>query len=62
MVNTSSAIKEVAGTILPAHSKIHTNVYKQNVYDKLIKAEPPEAFIAGLAEIKSLINQGLFSF
>ena len=32
---TSTKIKTESGTTAIAHSKIHTNTYKQNVYDRL---------------------------
>ncbi|EIZ9615453.1 RHS domain-containing protein, partial [Cronobacter sakazakii] len=36
---TSSKVKVASGTSLPAHSKIHTNTYKQNVYERLINID-----------------------
>jgi RHS repeat-associated protein len=49
----NSATKLASGSNLPAHSKIHTNAYKQNVYDNLINTKSPEEFLENLAKIKS---------
>ncbi len=36
-IPTSSAVKKAANTASTAHSRIHTDVYKQNVFDRLNK-------------------------
>lgn len=55
-------MKHATGTESPAHSKIHTNAYKQNIYDRLIYIEDAEEFVLELENISNLISAGKFSF
>ncbi|MEI2266125.1 AHH domain-containing protein [Erwinia sp. CGal63] len=50
---TSSKEKLLSNAISPAHSKIHINIYKQNVYDRLIKANNADEFVDGLDSIRN---------
>ncbi|ALB61125.1 type IV secretion protein Rhs [Cronobacter condimenti 1330] len=59
---TSSKVKAASGTDLPAHSKIHTNTYKQNVYERLINIDNAEDFISELENISSMIMKNTFEF
>ncbi|MDT3607985.1 RHS repeat-associated core domain-containing protein [Cronobacter dublinensis] len=59
---TSSKVKAASGTDLPAHSKIHTNTYKQNVYERLINIDNAEDFISELENISSMILKNKFEF
>jgi hypothetical protein len=56
----SSAVKSNAGSSLPAHSRIHTNTYKNKVYDTLINANTADEFRAGLQSIRTQIRGGTF--
>ena len=59
---TSSAVKDAAGTSLPAHSKIHTEIYKQNVFDRLKNITDRTGFENELRNIASDISSGSFLF
>ena len=59
---TSSKIKTKSGTTAIAHSKIHTNTYKQNVYDRLKDINTTEEFGNELKKISSEIRAGTFNF
>lgn len=48
---TSSKVKLVSETIMPAHSKIHTEVYKQEIFDRLKNVTTRGAFIDALEDI-----------
>ena len=53
---TSSKVKA------PAHSKIHTNEYKQNTYDRLINIDNATDFKKELQNIGKEISEGKFKF
>ena len=59
---TSTKIKTESGTTAIAHSKIHTNTYKQNVYDRLKDINTMEEFGNELKNISSEIIAGTFKF
>ncbi len=59
---TSSKVKAASGTNLPAHSKIHTNTYKQNVYERLINIDNAEDFVSELENISNMILKNKFEF
>ncbi|MDR7343346.1 uncharacterized protein RhaS with RHS repeats [Pantoea alhagi] len=59
---TSSKVKILNETHLPAHSRIHTNKYKQHVYDRLIDKKDADSFIDELFSIAQEINHGKFPF
>ncbi|MBP2859986.1 AHH domain-containing protein, partial [Dickeya oryzae] len=59
---SSSAIKTSVGTTLPAHSKIHTEVYKKNVFDRLKSITNKSDFKDELSKIASDISNGTFKF
>ena len=59
---TSSAVKTSIGTSLPAHSTIHTNVYKQNVFDRLKNIKEPNELLSELNNISNDIVKGIFNF
>lgn len=59
---TSSQDKLLANAVSPAHSKIHTNIYKQNVYDRLINSKNADEFVDGLENIRQLILNGEFNY
>ncbi|EPY3689287.1 RHS repeat-associated core domain-containing protein, partial [Cronobacter sakazakii] len=59
---TSSKVKVASGTSLPAHSKIHTNTYKQNVYERLINIDNAEEFVSELENISNMIMKNKFEF
>ncbi|WP_407363696.1 RHS repeat-associated core domain-containing protein [Pseudomonas luteola] len=57
--NTSKA--RVPGTTTTAHKGegVHSNIYKQYVYDKLINTADKKSFLTELSEIKSSLNKGM---
>ncbi|MBW5413408.1 AHH domain-containing protein [Pseudomonas sp. MAG002Y] len=57
--NTSKA--RVPGTTTTAHKGegVHSNIYKQYVYDKLINTADKKSFLTELSEIKSSLNNGM---
>ncbi|MEQ9881789.1 AHH domain-containing protein, partial [Pectobacterium brasiliense] len=59
---SSSAVKSSVGTILPAHSRIHTEIYKQNVFDRLKSITKKSDFKDELSKIASDISNGTFKF
>jgi len=59
---TSSKEKLLFNAISTAHSKIHTNIYKQNFYDRLIKANNADEFVDGLDSIRNSILNGHFNY
>jgi RHS repeat-associated protein len=56
----SSAVKTASGSSLPAHSKIHTNAYKDKVYDRLFNKNTAKEFTDELGKIKDDIINGIF--
>jgi RHS repeat-associated protein len=58
----SSAVKDAAQSSLPAHSRIHTNAYKQEVHDRLIKSADADDFLSKLGQIQADIKAGTFPF
>ena len=61
-VPTSSKVKADANVKAPAHSKIHTNEYKQNTYDRLINIDNATDFKKELQNIGKEISEGKFKF
>ncbi|WNY83067.1 AHH domain-containing protein [Cronobacter dublinensis] len=59
---TSSKAKAPSGTNLPAHSKIQTKTYKQNVYERLINIDNAEDFLSELEKISGMIMKNTFEF
>uniref|UniRef100_UPI00139B5881 RHS repeat-associated core domain-containing protein n=1 Tax=Aeromonas salmonicida TaxID=645 RepID=UPI00139B5881 len=57
---SSSKVKSSVGTSLPAHSKIHAEVYKQNVFDRLKSTTNKSDFKDELGKIASDISSGTF--
>ena len=57
---TSSRIKVDSGSTAIAHSTIHTNTYKQNVYNRLKDKETTEDFGRELRSIATEIKAGIF--
>ena len=53
--------KYVTGTT-PAHSKIHTNIYYQAVWNKIEKINDPDKLREALQEIKDDIIAGTFPY
>jgi len=54
------AIKKAAGTNAHAHSVVHSNAYKQNIYDSLANKNSKDSFITELAEISKALKNGSF--
>lgn len=54
--------KTLNNVVSPAHSRIHTNTYKQNVYDRLIKSKDADEFVDGLDSIRTSIENGTFEY
>jgi len=57
---TSSKAKADAGVDSHAHSKVHTNTYKQNVYDELININDKGKFQEKLIDIGDRLSVGDF--
>ena len=59
---TSNKIKLASETIMPAHSKIHTEVYKQEIFDRLKNVTTKGTFIDALEDIYIEISRNAFPF
>lgn len=57
---TSSKVKTAAGTSAHAHSKVHTDTYKQNVYDELKDINNKVDFENKLMDIADKLGNGTF--
>ena len=58
---TSSKVKDAAGVSAHAHSKVHTDTYKQNVYDRLININDKKEFKKELKNIGNELKAGTFN-
>jgi len=54
----TSAIKNAARTDAHAHSVVHSDKYKQNIYDRLIDKDSQSSFIAELTVISKALENG----
>ncbi|MEN5093884.1 AHH domain-containing protein [Pseudomonas protegens] len=59
---SSTKVKQTAESNLPVHSKIHTEAYKQNVFDRLKAVTDQIGFEKELNKIASEISNGTFLF
>ena len=57
---SNSKVKLPEGNILPNHASIHTNAYKQKVYDRLAAINNSGDFLSELNKMNSEIARGLF--
>ncbi len=57
---TSSEVKKAAGTNAHSHSKVHTDIYKQNVYDRLKDINAKVDFENELMDINDDLMAGTF--
>lgn len=57
---TSSKVKNNAGTNAHSHSRVHTNEYKKNVYEKLKNINNKSDFEDALMEIGDELQSGIF--
>ena len=58
---TSSKVKEAAGISAHAHSKVHTEAYKKNVYDRLKNINDKDQFEEELMKIGDELRSGTFN-
>lgn len=59
---TNSKVKSDAGTSAIAHSRVHTNTYKQNVYDRLKDITNKADFESELRKIADELSKGTFGY
>ncbi|NDJ57436.1 hypothetical protein GWD52_10595 [Enterobacteriaceae bacterium 4M9] len=59
---TSSKVKKNSGTSAIAHSRVHTDAYKQNVYDRLNDINNKSDFESELSKIADELKKGTFGF
>ena len=57
---SNSKVKLPEGSTLPNHASIHTNAYKQKVYDRLVSINNGGDFLSELNKINLEIARGLF--
>ncbi|MET3052349.1 RHS repeat-associated core domain-containing protein [Pseudomonas alkylphenolica] len=57
---SNSKVKLPAGSTLPNHASIHTNAYKQKVYDRLVSINNSRDFLSELNKMSSEIARGVF--
>ncbi|MNJ35865.1 putative deoxyribonuclease RhsC [compost metagenome] len=57
---SNSKVKLPAGNTLPNHASIHTNAYKQKVYDRLVSINNSSDFLSELNKMSSEIARGVF--
>ncbi len=55
-----SKVKLPPGSTLPNHASIHTNAYKQKVFDRLVDINNSSDFLTELNKINSEIARGIF--
>ncbi len=60
-LSTSSKVKEAAGISAHAHSKVHTEAYKKNVYDRLKNINDKDQFEEELMKIGDELRSGTFN-
>ncbi|PWV99280.1 RHS repeat-associated core domain-containing protein, partial [Mangrovibacter plantisponsor] len=59
---TSTKVKNNADTSAIAHSKVHTNTYKENVYNRLKDVNNKNDFERALNDIASELSKGIFGY
>ena len=59
---TSTKVKVNAGTSAIAHSKVHTSVYKENVYNRLKDVNNQVDFERELNSIAGELSKGMFGY
>ena len=59
---TSTKVKINAGADAIAHSRIHTNAYKKNVFDRLKNIDNAAGFRSELNKISDEISSGMFGY
>ncbi|MBS7560145.1 AHH domain-containing protein [Pseudomonas sp. RC4D1] len=59
---SSTKVKQAAESTLPAHSNIHTEAYKQNMFDRLRTVTDQISFEKGPNKIASKTSKGNLSF
>ena len=57
---SNSKVQLPPGNVLPSHASIHTNVYKQKVFDRLNAFDNKSDFLNELNKISSEIASGIF--
>jgi len=60
-LNWKLHLKDAVGVSAHAHSKVHTDTYKQNVYDRLININDKKEFKKELKNIGSELRAGTFN-
>lgn len=57
---SNSKVKLPPGSTLPDHASIHTNAYKQKVFDRLADMNNSGDFLSELSKINTEIARGIF--